>query len=62
MKAKLWSWERFKKLAGKVEKSYEKKWISKEKSQKIAKATAAAIGIRKYGKEKMAKMAKKGKK
>lgn len=45
---------RFQKLTNKLE--------SKGKSPEAAKAIAASVGIKKYGTEKMAKMAAKGRK
>lgn len=62
MKPKLGSGKRFEKLAEKVEKSYEKKGMSPAKAEKVGAATAAKIGMKKLGKEKMNAMAVKGKK
>jgi hypothetical protein len=59
-KAPLGSGKRFAALEEKVEKNYEKKGMSPAKAAKVGAATAAAIGFKKYGKEKMAKMAAKG--
>jgi hypothetical protein len=53
-KAKLGSGARFKALTKKIEKS--------GKSEESAKAISASIGRKKYGKKKMAEMAKKGRK
>jgi hypothetical protein len=61
-KAKLGSGERFKALSTKIEKAYQKKGKSKSVAEKIGKATAAIIGMKKYGKAKMTKMAVKGRK
>lgn len=61
-KPKLGSGKRFEALAEKVEKSYEKKGMSKAKAEKVGGAVAAAVGRKKYGKEAMSKMAAKGKK
>lgn len=60
-KAPLGSGKRFAALEEKVEKSYEKKGMSPAKAAKVGAATAAVIGRKKLGKEKMAKMAAKGK-
>lgn len=59
-KAKLGSGVRFKALSTKIEKSYMKKGKSKKVAEKIAKATAAIIGMKKYGKAKMTKLARLG--
>ena len=61
-KAKLGSGERFKALSTKIEKAYQKKGKSKSVAEKIGKATAAIIGMKKYGKAKMAKLSKLGRK
>jgi len=53
-KPKLGTGKRFKALTDKIKKS--------GKSEKAAKAIAASIGLKKYGKKKMAKMAAAGKK
>lgn len=60
-KPKLGSGGRFKALSSKVEEQYESKGIKPEKAKKIGAAVAASIGIKKYGKAKMTKMAVKGK-
>lgn len=52
-KAKLGSGKRFKSLTAKIE--------GEGKSKDRAKAIAASIGMKKYGKAKMMKMAHKGK-
>jgi hypothetical protein len=59
-KAPLGSGKRFAALEEKVEKSYEKKGMSPAKAAKVGAAVAAKVGMKKYGKEKMAKMASKG--
>lgn len=51
---------RFAKLAGSIEKEYEKKGISPKKAKAIGGAVAAKIGRAKYGVKKMAVLAKKG--
>lgn len=61
-KPKLGSGARFAAIESKAEKAYEKKGMSPEKAKKVASAIAAKIGMAKYGKKKMAAMAKAGKK
>lgn len=61
-KPKLGSGERFKKLSGGVAEQYMKKGMSAEKAKKVGAAVAAKAGMKKYGKKKMASMAKAGKK
>ena len=62
MKAKLGSGQRFSEIQNKAAASYEKKGKSKATAMKIGAAIAAKIGIKKYGKAKMTKMAVAGKK
>jgi hypothetical protein len=52
----------FKKLSEKVAESYEKKGMSKAMAERIGKATAYAVGKKKYGKAGMAKKAAAGRK
>lgn len=52
----------FKKLSNKIEKSYEKKGVPKEEAERIAKATAYKIGVKRFGKKKMVQKAIQGKK
>lgn len=59
-KAPLGSGKRFAALEKKVEKNYEKKGMSPAVAAKVGGAVAAKVGMKKYGKEKMAKMAAKG--
>lgn len=61
-KPKLGSGARFKKLSGTVAKEYAKKGKSAKVAKKIGAAVAAKVGMKKYGKTKMMKMAKAGKK
>lgn len=55
---KLGSGKRFKELSDEIAEEYEEKGKSPEEAQAIGDATAASIGIKKYGKKKMAKLAK----
>lgn len=61
-KPKLGSGARFKKVSSSVAKSYEKKGMPAKKAKAIGAAVAAKIGRAKYGKAKMTKLAKAGKK
>ncbi len=54
---KLGSGKRFKELSDEIAEEYEEKGKSPEEAQAIGDATAASIGIKKYGKKKMAKLA-----
>jgi len=54
---KLGSGKRFKELSDEIAEEYEEKGKSPEEAQEIGDATAASIGIKKYGKKKMAKLA-----
>jgi len=56
---KLGSGKRFDELSEDIAEEYEKKGKSPEEAEKIGDATAAVIGMKKYGKKKMAKLAKK---
>lgn len=53
---------KFAKLKGSVASGYEKKGMSTKKAEKIGSAVAAKIGMEKYWKAKMSKMASAGKK
>jgi hypothetical protein len=57
---KLGSGKRFDELSEDIAEEYEKKGKSPEEAEKIGDATAAVIGMKKYGKKKMAKLAKMG--
>lgn len=57
---KLGSGKRFKELSDEIAEEYEEKGKSPEEAEKIGDATAAVIGMKKYGKKKMAKLAKMG--
>lgn len=61
-KPKLGSGARFKAVAKSAAKSYLKKGVAPKKAAKIGAAIAAKAGMKKYGKAKMTKLAKKGKK
>lgn len=61
-KAKLGSGKRFKKLTNNVARGYEKKGMSEKKAEKIGAAVAAKQGRKKYGAQKMTKMAVAGRK
>lgn len=61
-KPALWSGERFAKLKWGVAKEYEKKGVSPKKAKEIGGAVAAKAWMARYGKAKMQKMAKAGKK
>jgi hypothetical protein len=51
---------RFDKLADKVAKGYEKKGMSSAKAHEIGDATAYDVGVRKYGKAGMERLAREG--
>ena len=51
---------RFDKLSNEIADEYEEKGMSPEKAQEVGDATAAMIGRKKYGKQGMAQMSKKG--
>ena len=53
---------RFKKLSGSIERSYEKKGYNAKEAARIADATAASIGRKKYGEKKMSSWSAKGRK
>lgn len=59
--SKLGSGGRFAALSGSAASEYEKKGINDKKAQAIGAAVSAKQGIKKYGKDKMVGMAKKGK-
>ena len=54
---KLGSGKRFKELSDEIAEEYEEKGKSPEEAKAIGDATAASIGIKKYGKKEMAKLA-----
>lgn len=62
MKPKLGSGARFAAIEKKAESFYEKKGKSPAAAKKIAAAVAATIGMKKYGKKKMTKLAVAAKK
>jgi hypothetical protein len=53
---------RFQALKTKVAASYRKKGMSSAKAAKVGAGVAAKVGMKKYGKAKMTKMAVKGRK
>jgi len=53
---------KFQALKKKVASSYKKKGVSTKKAEQIGAAIAAKVGVKKYGKAKMTKMAVAGKK
>lgn len=59
-KPKLGSGERFATLSRKVMQEYEKKGMSPEKAKEVGRAVAAKVGMKKWGKRRMLKLAKAG--